>query len=395
MERIRTLVLDRLGLRPDMPCVVSFDSRTAFRKVYKIVIHQRIKIEGREVQKERIYQLSVRYPLQESHETLSEVATMKFARKAGVPAPRVIAWDADRRNKLGFEWILTRKLEGKCLKDEWEHLSIVQKEQVVKSIAKYQARLFATSFDDIGNLFDASDADDYMTDYRYGDINLSHQMSREVQPFVGRLISIAAICDKNSYCSFHDSASYLEALLVPIWKETSTTLRTSTDEEEMTEAQNLQRLIRKIHVKIFQTFPETTVFTVLVHDDLSMRNILVDDMGNVTGILGWEHATVMPIWKATQFPQFISFDNKHQHNTEGQTKGNEKGEAIEVVKLRRLYDEEMTRRVAAWKEEVNQGKTKRDLEIACKFSSIEICVKEIENWVDALDANIPTVLLKQ
>ncbi|KAF7860547.1 uncharacterized protein EAF02_010781 [Botrytis sinoallii] len=254
------------------------------------------KVERRLGREEREgYHLSVRYPLQESDETLSEVATMKFARKLGVPAPRVIAWDANRRNKLGFEWILMRKLEGKYLKDEWEDF-----------------------FDDIGNLFDAQDADDYITDYRYGDFSTSHQISREVRPFVGRLISIAAISDRNSYCSFPDSSSYLEALLVPIWKELSTTLRTSTNEQEMIEAQSLQKLVQKVHAKVLQTFPETRVSTVLVHDDLSMRNILIDDMGNITGILGWENATAMPTWKATQYPQFLSIDEIQQSSTEYQ-----------------------------------------------------------------------------
>ncbi|ESZ92450.1 hypothetical protein SBOR_7167 [Sclerotinia borealis F-4128] len=369
MECIRTLLLERLGLRADVPCIVSFDSRTAFRKIYKVIIYQKIRLEGgREEQKERVYFLSVRYPLQESEETLSEVATMKFARKSGAPAPRVIAWDAERKNRLGFEWILTRKLEGKSLKDEWGNLTFDQKENVVKGIAKCQAKLFATSFDDIGNIFDAQDTNSYVTDLRYGDFNTSYQLSREPRPLVGRMLSISSISDLDSYCSFPDSASYLEALLVPIWKEISTTLRDSTNEEEMIEAQNLQRLVQKIHVKILQLSPETTVSTVLIHDDLSMRNMLIDELGNLTGILGWENAMVMPLWKATQFPQFLSGDNAQQSNTEGRKEVNGNREVKnEVLKLRRLYDEEVAERVAAWKEEIHQGKTKRDLGICMQI----------------------------
>lgn len=394
MEKIRTLVLERLGLRPDMPCHVSFDSRTAFKKVYKIVIPEEIEVEGwLEEQKEKIYHLSVRYPLQEKHETLSEVATMKFARKSGVPAPRVVASDADRRNSLGFEWVLMRMPGGQNLKTEWPNLSVNQKDKVVRSIAKYQARLFATKFDDIGNLFDAHDTAGYLPDFRYGDFNFTYQVSRNIRPFVGRMISIASFCDKDSYCHFTDSSSYLETLLIPVWKEISTTLRTSTCEEEMIEAQNLQTLIRKIYVKIFEICPEDTVSTVLVHDDLSMRNIFIDGSGDVTGISGWENAAVMPRWKAIQFPQFLSDDNTKKSDTEETKKLN--SSVAELVKLRRLYDCEMMRRVAAWKEEIHEGKIKRDLELACKFCSIEHCVEEIGKWIDALDTNVPTALLKQ
>ncbi|KAK6592480.1 hypothetical protein H4I96_11711 [Botrytis cinerea] len=370
-------------------CIVSFENRTAFKKVYKVIVYQMVKWrDGWEEKKERVYHLSVRYPLQESDETLSEVTTMKFARKLGVPAPE--------RNKLGFEWILVRKLHGKFLKDEWENLSFAHKEKVVKNIAKYQTKLYATSFDDIGNLFDAQDADDYITDYRYGDFRTSHQISREVRPFVGRLISIAAISDSNSYCSFPDSSSYLEALLVPIWKELSTTLRTSTNEEEMIEAQSLQKLVQKVHAKVLQRFPETRVSTVLVHDDLSMRNILIDDMGNITGILGWESATAMPTWKATQYPQFLGVDHTPQPSTECQENIHENvEERVEVVRLRRLYDEEMAKRVVDWREEINRGKIRRELEFACKFCGVESCVKEIEDWLNALETNIPIALVKQ
>jgi Phosphotransferase enzyme family len=50
--------------------------------------------------------------------------------------------------------------------------------------------------------------------------------------------------------------------------------------------------------------------TVLFHDDLSTRNILVDENGVVTAVLDWELASVFPLYKSCQLPKFLDGPNK-------------------------------------------------------------------------------------
>ena len=50
---------------------------------------------------------------------------------------------------------------------------------------------------------------------------------------------------------------------------------------------------------------ETIKDTVLWHWDLDMHNILVDDDGNVTGIIDWECCATMPLWQASAYPRFV------------------------------------------------------------------------------------------
>ena len=44
----------------------------------------------------------------------------------------------------------------------------------------------------------------------------------------------------------------------------------------------------------------------LLHSALIMDDILVDDNGILAGVVHWECASALPLWKACDFPDFLS-----------------------------------------------------------------------------------------
>jgi hypothetical protein len=44
----------------------------------------------------------------------------------------------------------------------------------------------------------------------------------------------------------------------------------------------------------------------LLHSALIMDDILADDNGILTGVVHWECASALPMWKACDFPDFLS-----------------------------------------------------------------------------------------
>ena len=45
--------------------------------------------------------------------------------------------------------------------------------------------------------------------------------------------------------------------------------------------------------------------SIIVHDDLSSRNILVQDNGELAAVLDWECVAALPLWAACNYPAFL------------------------------------------------------------------------------------------
>jgi aminoglycoside phosphotransferase (APT) family kinase protein len=57
-------------------------------------------------------------PVTPKVKTLSEVATLAYVReKTSIPVPKVVAYDADLTNELGFEYIRMERVDGHPLRE--------------------------------------------------------------------------------------------------------------------------------------------------------------------------------------------------------------------------------------------------------------------------------------
>lgn len=142
IEIVELIARQNLALSSDSPCRVGFHAQGAFNKLYKVETQN------------GCFLMRVSLPVDPSHKTKSEVATIEFIREhTDIPLPRILAFDSTHENILGFEWILMEMMPGKQLRSKWRTLPFSTKRQLVQQIAKYQSQLFRNKFVGIGNLF--------------------------------------------------------------------------------------------------------------------------------------------------------------------------------------------------------------------------------------------------
>jgi hypothetical protein len=74
-----------------------------------------------------------------------------------MPLARVLAYDATNDNALRFAWILMDFVDGNTYSDTWLTLSMEKKEKLVLQLANYQAKLFTSSYPQIGSVYASHD----------------------------------------------------------------------------------------------------------------------------------------------------------------------------------------------------------------------------------------------
>lgn len=80
----------------------------------------------------------------------------------------------------------------------------------------------------------------------------------------------------------------------------------SNDEDDIEEAEKTLPLVKRLLKAIPLVFAEDSkIPTVLLHDDHSRHNILVDEDGELQAIVDWECISALPLWKAAQIPKFL------------------------------------------------------------------------------------------
>ncbi|KFY04525.1 hypothetical protein O988_00715 [Pseudogymnoascus sp. VKM F-3808] len=322
---------------------ISFLAQGAFNKVYTITSPGA---------KDLILRLTL--PVDPGVKTLSEVATMEWMRfNTSIPVARVLRYAESRAKIVGFEWILMTALPGKHLADVWRTISYAAKEALVKRIAGVWAELFRRPLRGAGNIYSSSE-----------------EGGRP--PEVGRIVSMQFFWGDHihqdvSRGPFSSSREWLLTRLGLYEYECQASLAKyegmerggmeSDDEDELEDAERTLDIVARLKVVVDKIFPagqnqqgdEASLF---FHDDLSNRNILVDDDGALTGVLDWEGVSAVPRWKACFIPSFLKGkprDVKPEKSTYQVVDGEpcdlywEHVLEYELTNLRRVFLDEMGR----------------------------------------------------
>jgi predicted Ser/Thr protein kinase len=141
-DRTAILRTIRTALNLQEPCSIKFLAQGGFNKVY-IVSSADQEVVAR-----------VALPVMPKDKTLSEVAVLNWVRQnTSLPVPRVLAYDADRFNPIGFEWIAMEKAEGKPWREVWKDLDKSARETIVRQVAHFCADTFRLQMRGIGNIY--------------------------------------------------------------------------------------------------------------------------------------------------------------------------------------------------------------------------------------------------
>jgi len=226
------------------------------------------------------------------------------------PVPEVIAFDATLDNAIGAPYILMKKLKGMSASDMWQGLMLpnppkYDKEymnadephpvlealrvNILKSLASAMVQLQTLEFDSIG-------------------IPVLDRPEDAQPSSIGpawRWHSKLMMQKLNPIGPFKSSKQFFDAGLVASWDE-----NVIVSEDRMRDyvagLAGTEKLLKIIlDSPPFATFKESLSFSfsnqklerkpfVLRHDDLDLQNIMVDDDGNLTGIIDWDGCMTVP-----------------------------------------------------------------------------------------------------
>lgn len=382
-------IIEKLARRElECDCNVEFLAEGAFNKVYSVQCSK------------GAFVFRVALPVAPKMKTLSEVATMSFVRaKTSIPVPKVIAYNADLKNELGFEWILMERINGRPLDECWDRISWLKKGLLIQKLVKFISELSELEFRGIGSLYE------YQLNSRLKGItsNVEYVVGEAILPafFVGDHIQLDV--HRGPY---HTSAEFVFAHTQFLLNDIQNC--GEPDKKGLREdVKGAQVVYDKLQLIIPKLFPETSrERTFLSHQDLSSKNILIDDSGDIAGIIDWESLVTAPPWQAYQLPQFLNGeddDDVPEALTEEDQQDEEKVQNhkdmlydYEITPLRRFFLEEMGRVNPGWVETYNKEATRRDIMVAIESVDDGMRIKFVKMWLDCmLEGRKPTRTLTQ
>lgn len=401
IDIIARIAREHLCIEPDLPVRVSFFAQGAFNKLFKI----ESPISD--------HLLRVSRPIYPSLKTESEVATIGFVHEnTTIPVPRVVAFDSDSQNELGFEWILMEMMPGQPLMKRWNTMSWSAKVNLVKQLARHQAQLLKIRIPRISNIYEAAASHVKSDTMATKDWSQQHDFSLGPLVLLNSFWSIH-IAHHVARGSFQRSHEWLETRLNIVLAAQKQIIRNSEDEDEIEDAVCAKALAERLLKKLPIIFPSSSVDReercMLLHDDLSMQNILVDEEGGLTAVVDWEGTSALPLWRACQQPRFLEgrdrtesparnsygsssddddFDSRtpaRGNSSAVDTKYSKHLLEYEQTHLRKVFEKEMTRIQPDYVAIMKASAVKADFDKAIHYCDNRSSFRVIKRWLDGLD----------
>jgi aminoglycoside phosphotransferase (APT) family kinase protein len=247
------------------------------------------------------YGISPTFSLLNQQKMLSEIMTLRLIReRTSLPVPEILDWDTGRR-KIGVPYVMMSYLPGTTLDERWTDEPEEKRIALLRNLASLMAQLHSLQFDEIGSLVFSVKGD---------------------FEGVGKLIT------QTEGDIFHPEYEVIGGHRTIKWPEPSVLGPFDTAKEFLLsgvvalEAEqglsDLARKQRKADVAILRlaidsipahlTARDDGSF-VLAHPTLDAQNILVDDAGQITGLIDWDGVQTMPrAYGFCSYPSWITRD---------------------------------------------------------------------------------------
>ncbi|KAL8414515.1 hypothetical protein RB594_005665 [Gaeumannomyces avenae] len=132
--------------------------------------------------------------------------------------------------------------------------------------------------------------------------------------------------------------------------------------------------------------------SVLLHDDLSQHNILIDQDGSLTSVVDWECVSAVPLWKACAYPSFLEARPRGDAPDQATYQRGADGDLDslywdhlrehELTKLRSCFLGEMRRLAPEWFLVFEYAELRRDFYLTVQNCDNEFLSGDIIAWLD-------------
>ncbi|KAH7346883.1 phosphotransferase enzyme family protein [Rhexocercosporidium sp. MPI-PUGE-AT-0058] len=254
----------------------------------------------------------------------SEVATMNLVRSYGVPVPKVLDYSDTSNNAVGAEYMIMEKVHGRDLGDVWYELSEKERMKVVVQVARVEPVLFSIALPACGSVY-------YKRDLGIGtetvDIAVGKGAGEDAGGSAGQLCIGPDVAqkwwyDKRSQLSVPrgpflqaDQAFTVGAAKELVWLKTHARPRLPYIIPHR-ELHGYQKVSPADHVASVEKYLQIAPHLVpadedyllrptLRHPDFQPRNIFVTDDFTITGIIDWQHCSVLPLILQAGVPEYF------------------------------------------------------------------------------------------
>ncbi|EPE25063.1 Protein kinase-like (PK-like) [Glarea lozoyensis ATCC 20868] len=236
----------------------------------------------------------------------SEVATMEFLRDYDVPIPKILAWSSSN-NLVGSEFILMEGVSGKLLSETWYVMTDEEKRGIIKKVVDIESTLFKIRLPAHGSLYLQGYLD---RGVRTVDIPNDHGSNNPARFCIG---------PSTEQPWWHQKRDELPVNRGP-WRTAEEVLKSAGDREKLwlqrfgkmrypkgalyREPYDGERVDPRVQIEHLSDYMKLAPYLVpkeeelnmptIRHPGLSPSNIFVSESGEITGIIDWQHTTILP-----------------------------------------------------------------------------------------------------
>lgn len=327
------------------------------------------------------YLIRVALPVEPFYKTESEVATMEYVtRNSPLPVPRVVAYDSNASNELGFEWILMEKVDGTPLAHVWDAMPFEAKKRLSTDLARSYQILWRQPLPLYGNIYhiDVWNQVGFMPTM-VGRSSCHHDVGVGGSFVIGRMVSTRFFRDKRAllrsdrgpFTTSRELAMAEAKLIAQRVRHLSPSpgadYYCEADEMMAEEEADVIDTADGLVQAVSRAYSPNDVdeIKVLWHDDMSMENVLVNPTTHeLVGIVDWESVSVVPAWATDDgVPHFLRGISVDEPPPIGTTTSDEEEGLTEIRKdwelvlLRRAYKEALFSPplLPPWEKDPNTG----------------------------------------